>query len=45
MVKRRQGPIRSLLRETVLQPTTGERVSRNGSRRQSAEEIEQKQGI
>ncbi|MFC1974846.1 amino acid permease [Chloroflexota bacterium] len=27
MIKRRQGPIRSLLRETVLQPSTGRRVS------------------
>lgn len=30
MVKRRQGPVRSLLRETVLMPTTGDRVSRDG---------------
>ncbi len=29
MVKRRHGPIRSLLRETILLPTTGNRFSRN----------------
>lgn len=38
MVKRRHGPIKSLLRETVLQPTTGERVSRDSRRRQPVEE-------
>lgn len=36
MVKRRHGPIKSLLRETVLPPSTGERVSRNGKRRRLA---------
>ncbi len=30
MVKRRHGPIKSFLRETVLQPSTGARVSRDG---------------
>jgi amino acid transporter/nucleotide-binding universal stress UspA family protein len=30
MVKRRHGPIKALIRETVLQPTTGERVTRDG---------------
>lgn len=36
MVKRRHGRIKSMLRETVLQPTTGERVTR-GDRRTPAD--------
>jgi CIC family chloride channel protein len=38
MVKRRQGPLRSLLRETVLMPTTGDRVVRNGNHRRTLTE-------
>lgn len=34
MVKRRHGPIKALIRETVLQPTTGERVTRDGRSRE-----------
>jgi hypothetical protein len=39
MVKLRQGTIRSLLRETILLPTTGARVSPNGKHKQALSEV------
>lgn len=43
MVKRRHGPIRSLLRETILLPTTGNRFSRNNKDHTQPEEQPEKE--
>lgn len=43
MVKRRHGPLKSMLRETVLQPTTGDRVTRDGRQTSSVTEQQERE--